>query len=71
MEYLLSITPLPGTRSLNSAASIQGLTPVHFSAQHKRFLWGREYTQGLFGKCYGGVMGRLGCILCQKRLRLS
>jgi len=54
-------------------AHVQGLTPVHFSAQHKRFLVDREHIYGLFGGCLGDVCGwgRLGCILCQKWHRLS
>ena len=61
-----------------AAASNQGLTLVHFSAQLKRFLWHRGCTVGVFRGSLGGVyemlegiMGYLGCILCQKRLRLS
>jgi len=59
----------------------QGLTLVHFSAQRKPFLWDRGCSQGLFRGCSGvvgglyrrclGIRGCLGCILCQKRLRLS
>ena len=56
----------------------QGLTLVHVSAQRERFLWDRVCFQGLCTGCPGGVYevfgsirGRLGCILCQKRLRLS
>ena len=65
--------PRWGTRG-TAAAPRQGLTPVHFSAQRKRFLWDR----GMFRGCswciwgvVGGIIGCLGCILCQKRLRLS
>ena len=56
------------------AAGLQGLTLVHFSAQHKRFLWDR----GVFTGCVVGAQGLTGyfrggsgCILSQKRLRLS
>jgi len=52
----------------------QGLTLVHFSAQHKRILWDRgefrDYLRGVSQVLAGG-RGSLGCILCRKRLRLS
>ena len=58
-------------------ASRQGLTLVHFSTQHKRFLWDR----GASRSCLGGVSkvsgdmrsirGCSGCSLCQKWLKLS
>ena len=40
-----------------SNAEYQGLTIVHFSAQHKRFLWDRGCGQGLLGRSFGGVRG--------------
>ena len=52
----------------------QGLTLVPFSPQRKRFVWDRGCIEGFFRGCLGGVRGYrgyLGCILCQKRLRLS
>ena len=59
---------------------IQGLTLVHFSAQLKRILWDRGALRGcsgggqeVFRICQGvlrSIRGCLGCILCQKRLRL-
>ena len=55
----------------------QGLTLVHFSAQLKRILWERVLAgvvQGVLRRCQGvlrSVSGCSGCILCQKRLRLS
>jgi len=70
----------PGGTSVSSLmkALRQGLTLVHFSAQHKRFLWDRRCIhrsfEGLFVVCQGvsgGIQGCSGCILCQKRLRLS
>ena len=57
-----------------AAFFVQGLTIVHFSAQLKRFLWNRGCMKGLLRGCLGGVMGHggcVGCVLCQKRLRLS
>jgi len=74
----------PGTKRLKlkydkvlSSFAGQGLTLVHFSAQRKRFLWDRGCIEGLFRGCSGGLRGSggirgcVGCILCQKRLRLS
>jgi len=62
---------------LGDAGRGQGLTLVHFSAQLERILRDR----GEMGVCFGGpwqvtrvlrrIRGCLGCILCQKRLRLS
>ena len=52
-------------------AGAQGLTLVHFSAQRKRFGWVEGYIYGLCRGFVGGIRGCLGCILCQKRLRLS
>jgi len=52
----------------------QGLTLVHVSAQRKRFVWDRGAFRGEFRGCLGGVRGFegcRGCVLCQKRLRLS
>ena len=34
----------------------QGLTLVHFSFQHKLFLWDRGYIQGVFRGCVGVIM---------------
>jgi len=44
-----------------AAAANQGLTPVHFSTQRKRFLWDRVCIKGLFRGCFGGVRGYWGC----------
>ena len=51
----------------------QGLTLVHFLAKLKRFLWDRGCIQGSSGvfRVSRGTRGYPGCILCQKRLRLS
>jgi len=49
----------------------QGHTLVHYSAQCKRFLWDRGGIYGLLTVCEGGAEGCAGCILFQKRLRLS
>jgi len=40
-----------------SSTSAQGLTLVHFLAQHKRFLWDRECIEGLCWWCLGGSWG--------------
>jgi len=64
--------------AVRSSASRQGLTLVHFPPQLKRILWDRGSIRGYAGgvqevsegiKEYRGVFR--GCILCQKRLRLS
>ena len=57
--------------SSSSASSVQGLTLVHVSAQLKRFLWDQGCVQGMFERGLEGMRGGLGCILCQKRLKLS
>jgi len=62
------------TRRTAWLASEQGITLVHFSAQLKRCVWDRGCIQGLFRGCLGvsgGIGEYVGCILCQKRLRLS
>jgi hypothetical protein len=55
-----------------------GVTFVHFSAQRERFLRDRGCIERLFRGCLGAVRGYkgvymvyTGCVLCQKRLRLS
>jgi len=40
--------------------SLQGLTLVHFSAQHERFMWDRGYIAGLLRGCLGGARGYQG-----------
>jgi hypothetical protein len=53
---------------------VHGLTLVHFSAQRKRCLWDRGCIEVLYKGCEGlsgGMSEYMGCILCQKRLRLS
>ena len=60
--------------SARSAPAARGLHSVHFSDQRKRFLLDRRCIRGCSEGVYGvsGVsMGCSGCILCQKRLRLS
>jgi hypothetical protein len=44
------------TTAFTAAASVQGLTLVHFSAQRERFEWDR----GAFRGCSGGVKGNYG-----------
>jgi len=41
----------------SSAASHQGLTLVHFSAQRKRFVWDGGYIKGSFRRCKGVLGG--------------
>jgi len=67
-----------GMRASASDTDNQGLTLVLFSAQRKRLLWNWGCIWGLFTGCLGGVCevlggvgGCQGCILSQKRLRLS
>jgi len=43
-------------------SSTKGLTHIQFSAQRKRFLWGRGSIQGLFRGYYGGVRGCYGLL---------
>jgi len=43
-----------------SSPSSQGLTFVHVSAHHKRVLWDRGCTSGLFRGCLEGVRGYQG-----------
>jgi hypothetical protein len=48
------------------AAARQRLTPVHFSAQRKRFLWDKGCLWGVYGVFLAweeGVFGRLGDVL--------
>jgi len=58
-------------------AGAQGLAPVHFLAQRKRFLWDRECIQGLSRGSLRGVRGYQRMLrayfvsACQKRLKLS
>jgi hypothetical protein len=40
-----------------AGAAIQGLTIVHFLAQHKRFLWDRGCIKGLLWGRFGVVRG--------------
>jgi len=59
---------------LNLENDDQGLTLVHFSAQREHFLWDRGLFRGGLGGVLRGaeqIRGYLGCILCQKRFRLS
>ena len=70
-------SPVISWRTAAPTAS-QGLTLVHFSARRKRFVWDRGCIKGLFRGYFRGVLGMLGtisvclgCVLFQKRLRLS
>ena len=59
-------TMLMSRSTLASAASFQGLTLVHFSAQLKRFLWDKGCLGGVQGEFMAGVEGvlrRLGDVL--------
>jgi hypothetical protein len=47
----------PTSAAQPNAASDQGLTLAHFSAQHKRFLWTKGCLYGLFRGCVGGDRG--------------
>ena len=72
---------LPGAVRVSTygSASMQGLTLVHFSAQLKRILWDRGAIRGRLAgvqEMAGGIKVYhirkcSGCILCQKRLKMS